>query len=58
MTWKETCTVSERKAFIEAWLSRGFSTSELCKRFGISRKTGYKWISRFKGDGYDRTGGL
>lgn len=48
MTWKETCTMSERQAFIAAWLSRDFKTTELCDRFNISRKTGYKWINRFK----------
>jgi transposase InsO family protein len=26
--------------------------SELCRRFGISRKTGYKWINRFVTEGY------
>lgn len=51
MTWKETCTVSERCLFVEAWLSRDFEVSELCERFGVSRKTGHKWISRFKAEG-------
>jgi hypothetical protein len=27
--------------------------SELCRRFGIRRKTGYKWVDRFYGDGAD-----
>ena len=48
MNWKATCTMSERTAFIEAWLSRRFTTTELCLRFGVSRKTGHKWINRFK----------
>ena len=48
MNWKVTCTMGERTAFIEAWLSRRFTTTELCVRFGISRKTGHKWINRFK----------
>lgn len=51
MPWKETCPMKERVAFIEAWLSREFSLSELCRRFGISRKTGYKWIARFTEEG-------
>lgn len=48
MPWKETCTMNERSLFIEAWLSRHFSVVELCERFNISRKTGHKWINRFK----------
>jgi putative transposase len=33
--------------FIEAHQRGEFSVSELCRRFGISRKTGYKWLERF-----------
>lgn len=51
MTWKETCTVSERQLFVEAWLSQNFEVSALCERFGVSRKTGHKWIKRFKAEG-------
>lgn len=51
MTWKETCTVSERRLFVEAWLSQTFEVSALCERFGVSRKTGHKWINRFKAEG-------
>lgn len=51
MPWNETCTMDERHAFIEAWLSKNFSVSELCRRFSVSRKTGYKWIKRFKLEG-------
>ncbi len=51
MPWKETCTMTEREAFIEAWLSRAFPVRELCRRFNISPKTGYKWINRFKAEG-------
>jgi transposase InsO family protein len=51
MTWKETCTVSERRLFVEAWLSQDFEVAALCERFGIARKTGHKWINRFKEEG-------
>ena len=51
MPWKETCTMTEREAFIEAWLSRTFTVRELCRRFNISPKTAYKWINRFKAEG-------
>lgn len=51
MPWKETCTMHERIDFIKAWKSQDFSVSELCRRFGISRKTGYKWINRVLEEG-------
>ena len=51
MPWKETCTMNERNAFIEAWLQPGSDISLLCRRFHIARKTGYKWINRFKAEG-------
>jgi transposase InsO family protein len=39
--------VDQRKEFIDAYLAKEASVSELCRRFEISRKTGYKWIARF-----------
>ncbi len=51
MPWKETCTMKERELFIEAWLDHVMSVAELCRRFGISRNTGHKWIKRFKDEG-------
>ena len=51
MPWKETCIMSQRELFIEDWLSHRFSISELCQRYGIARKTGYKWINRFREQG-------
>ncbi|WP_429758846.1 helix-turn-helix domain-containing protein, partial [Vibrio wakamikoensis] len=43
--------MSQRELFIEDWLSHRFSISELCQRYGIARKTGYKWINRFREQG-------
>ena len=51
MPWKETCAMDQRRGFISAWLSREFTMAELCRRFGVSRPTGYKWISRFEEEG-------
>jgi transposase InsO family protein len=44
--------MSLRHEFITFALCNGSNISELCRRFGISRKTGYKWINRFLTDGY------
>jgi len=51
MPWKETCAMNERTAFIDAWLQHGSDISLLCRRFHITRKTGHKWINRFKAEG-------
>ena len=42
--------MSERLAFIKACLNRSESIVEICDRFGISEKTGHKWLHRFRTD--------
>ena len=46
MPWSERNRVSLRKEFLEFSLQPGCCFAELCRRFGISRKTGYKWKAR------------
>jgi len=48
--WKESNDVTERMKFITRFLE-GDKITELSKEFGISRKTAYKIINRFKEDG-------
>lgn len=48
MSWKEVSIVSQRKQFYDLWQQGRINMTELCKLFGVSRKTGYKWISRAK----------
>lgn len=50
MVWKESDCVSEREEFVRLSLVEGVNMSELCRRFGVSRKTGYKWRRRFIDD--------
>lgn len=51
MPWKETCAMNERLGFV-CEVDRGERTvSELCRVFGISRKTGYKWLQRYRESG-------
>lgn len=47
LPWLETSPVTQRKKFIDDYLTREYSVTELCRRYGISRKTGYKWLARF-----------
>ena len=46
MPWREVSTMSLRQEFVALARSRAIAFSTLCQRFGISRKTGYKWIDR------------
>ena len=47
MPWNETCAMTERMKFV-ALVEEGEETiAALCRRFGISRKTGHKWLRRF-----------
>ena len=51
MSWRETCAMKERIGFV-AEVERGERTmSELCRVFGVSRKTGYKWWWRYREQG-------
>ena len=51
MPWKESSPMLERMAFVRAVASEEDSMSALCAQFGISRKTGYKWLGRFEEQG-------
>lgn len=48
MPWKESHVEEERLQFIVACRSGCDTMVELCWRFGISRKTGYKWLRRYE----------
>ena len=52
MPWKETTQVQARVRFIEDWLAKEYeSLAVLCRVHGVSRKTGYKWVGRFREGG-------
>lgn len=56
MAWTKVLPMDERLRFIfEAQLNL-WTITELCKRYGISRKTGYKWLNRFDQQGLDGLG--
>ncbi|WP_239491303.1 helix-turn-helix domain-containing protein [Luteitalea sp. TBR-22] len=38
--------MDQRVAFIADWLREGWTMTELAARYGISRKTAYKWVCR------------
>jgi transposase InsO family protein len=61
MPWDICDLVKRRSEFVKLALQiqrgEGFgSLTELCERYGISRKTGYKWIKRYRSDGMEGLG--
>ena len=51
MPWKRTSPMNERIKFIARNLADEATMTELCAAFGISRKTGYKWLERYEAEG-------
>jgi transposase InsO family protein len=48
MPWKEELLMDQKTQFISEYLRDSLSFTELCLRYHISRKTGYKWIARYQ----------
>lgn len=53
MPWHEVSTMSLRHEFVVLAASEGVNMSALCRRFGISPKTGYKWLARYQEAGVE-----
>jgi putative transposase len=53
MPWKEVKPMDEKIHFISDYTNDRFDFSELCRRYGISRRTGYKYVQRYKEDSID-----
>jgi len=47
MPWSQTSPMDQRTQFIADFLRQVLSVTELCDLYGVSRKTGYKWIDRY-----------
>jgi len=47
MPWSETSPMDQKTQFIADHLRQTLTVTELCELYGISRKTGYKWIERY-----------
>jgi transposase InsO family protein len=43
--------MDERLRFVQDVHRPGWSFTEICRRYEVSRKTGYKWIARYHGEG-------
>jgi putative transposase len=51
MPWSETSPMDQKRLFIADYQRGSFSMAELCRRYGVSRPTGYKWLQRFEEEG-------
>src|ERR1700732_1793888 len=51
MPWREICPMDEKMRLVAAVLADEHSMSELCASLGVSRKTGYKWLLRYRAQG-------
>lgn len=51
MGWRELTIMDQREEFVRLAVTPGANRSELCRRFGISREKGYKWLRRYLAEG-------
>lgn len=51
MPWTERTLMDDRLCFVAMCLRDDEPMRALCARYGISRKTGYKWLERYRADG-------
>lgn len=53
MPWRECTTVSERREAVRWVVERGAEVATVARSFGVSRKTVYKWLGRYREEGID-----
>ena len=46
MPWKNVSALEQKQRFVSLAGSGHFTVTELCQDFGVSRKTGHKWVAR------------
>lgn len=51
MSWQQTDISQEKLMFINDWLKQEFTFATLCKRYQVSRPTGYALIKRYQSEG-------
>ena len=51
MPWKESSVVEERTRFVIEHEDELYTMTELCRIYGVSRETGYKWLHRYRQGG-------
>ena len=51
MPWHISDLMSQRLEFVQLAQQPGVNFRQLCRRFGISARTGYKWLARYRAEG-------
>ena len=51
MPWKTVDLMDQKLKFVHLAMSGRFTITELCEDFGISRKTGHKYLRRYQQQG-------
>lgn len=51
MPWKESNAMSQREDFVQEALKESANKRALCREYGITPRTGYKWIQRYQEQG-------
>jgi transposase InsO family protein len=51
MPWEEKSKMKLKEEFIQELLTNRSAITQLCRKYEISRKTGYKWLKRFQEEG-------
>jgi len=54
LPWSQVTVKDQREEFVRLARQADANVAELCRRFGISRKTGYKWLGREQLDDHSR----
>jgi transposase InsO family protein len=51
MPWKDLTTMSQRTEMVSRLAAGEQPVSHVCEEYGISRKTAYKWLARYRSEG-------
>ena len=51
MPWREMSPMQQRLEFVRDYETDLFTMTELAAQYGISRKTGYKWVAAYDAAG-------
>jgi transposase InsO family protein len=57
MPWRELTVIEQREEFVRLAGRPRANISELCRRFGIARSNGHKWLARYAAEGRDGLAG-
>src|ERR1700683_3357810 len=48
MPWKASSVMEEKVRFVVEYEQDHYNMTELCRRYGIARETGYMWLRRYR----------